>query len=228
MGEEIHQQLITQAEIHAGQQPADTSIAQQQPTTQPTLSAATQRIASRKTRHTDPIKADWKVKLNDETQVLIISDSNFKNLPEEDIPENWQVDIFPGANFATLANVIKKLPSNKIEHLITSVGINNRTGNFQKKTNRETGLISEACATLTATVHAVGVSFSPELQETEQENLVQINRRLRQIFTNRYIQPLKPEETATVPEDNIHYNTETIRKIWQNITSHMDKQPKNF
>lgn len=223
----VNHQLRILAEVHAEQSTSQTPVAQQPSATQPTFSAAAQRNTTRKTRHEGKIKADWKVKVNDDTKVLIITDSNFKNLPEEDIPQNWQVEIFPGATFATMANVIKKLPSDKIEHLITSVGINNKAGDFKKTTYREAGRISEACATLTATVHAVGVSFSPNLHQTEQENLKQINQRLRQIFTNRYIQPLKPEETAT-SADNIHYTTETIKQIWRNITSHVGKQSKNF
>lgn len=225
-------ELIIQAEIHAEEGLSQTFIVQEpalqpdrprHPTTPPPDTSRNQR---KKTRHSNPIKADWRVTLNEDTKVLVLTDSNFKYLPEDDIPPNWQVDIFPGASFSTLANVITKLPPNKIEHLVTSVGINNRKADFKKTTYREAGRVSEACATLTAQVHAVGISYSSDLQQSEQDNVSQINQRLRHIFASRYIKPLKPEDTIT-PEDDIHYNTETTKTIWKNIIEHVSERTKN-
>src|SRR6218665_1150100 len=97
---------------------------------------------------------------------------------------------------------------------------------FKKTTYREAGRVSEACATLTAQVHAVGISYSSDLQQSEQDNVNQINQRLRHIFASRYIKPLKPEDTIT-PEDDIHYNPETTKTIWKNIIEHVSERTKN-
>ena len=121
--------------------------------------------------------------------------------------------------------MIRKLPEDKIDHMVTSVGINNRSKDFQKTTDREANRICEACSGSTS--HAVGVSFSQNLDASHQENLVLINSHLRQIHVDQYIEPMTPEETTTNP-DNIHYTTETLRKIFRNITSHTGMQPKNL
>jgi len=115
-----------------------------QPTHRASSTLPNKLQGKRKTIHTQPIKAQWKVRPYKDTQVLPLTD--FRNLHEEDIPENWQAEVFRGATVALLSAVIRKLPEDKIDHMVTSVGINNRSKDFQKTTDREANRICEACS----------------------------------------------------------------------------------
>lgn len=180
----------------------------------------------RKTVHGAQTKHFWRVALRPETATLVISDSNLALVEEDDIPDDWQLEIFSGAQFANAAKLIKDLPIDRPAEIITSVGVNHRKWDFGKSTYRETQRIREATRERQGNLHALGVAFNKTLPASEQTNLQRTNDRLKQIYGNNFIDPLQPDAVHT-EEDGIHHTQATTKRVWHTLLAHMNIQPKN-
>lgn len=165
--------------------------------------------------HVGISKPFWKVKVRPETETLVISDSNLKLVEAADIPENWQLDVFGGAKFGHVAQIIKNLGNKAPKRIVTSVGINHRNHTYAT-INRESCRVREAAQNRTSEFFAVGVATPGTLPPSEEEALQRTNERLLQTYTDKYIQPPTGNRVRT-GDDGIHYTTETTKTVWNNI-----------
>jgi len=181
---------------------------------------------TRKTIHGPHAKHFWKVDLRPDTTTLVISDSNLARVEEEDIPQEWQLEVFSGAQFRHAAKLLQLLPRDNPTHIITSIGLNHRDWDFTKSTYRETHRIHEANRDRQGYLHAVGVAHSTSLTSPEKDNLQLINNRLKQIYGGHFVNPLSPDAVQT-ERDGIHHNQETTKMVWQSLLTHINTIEKN-
>ena len=176
--------------------------------------------------HSGNDKASWKVDLRPDTLSLIISDSNFKHLSESDIPAHVQLESFSGANYRNTLNLISKLPDNRLDNLVISIGINHKDELFKTRTAPAMTIFMETCAGKAREITAVGVSINPYLAEAHRDNLSEINNRLQHITHNKYVKPLSSHQINT-GRDMVHYTRETQLDILHRILQQVNTTPKN-
>lgn len=159
-----------------------------------------------------------KVRFQPNTATVIISDSNLKKVPESFIPDDWQLEVLPGAKFDHIVNCINDLPQTETHDIVIAVGINHRTSDLTT-TLSQMDRIEELKTKMGHRLHALGVSVGNNIPQQEATTVCAINNRLHEIFREDYIPPLDDEETDTDP-DNIHYTQATTEMIWGSIVSH--------
>lgn len=177
---------------------------------------ATQR--PKKTRHNKEAPA---IILRPETKAIIIGDSNLKNIPEDIIPNQWQVEVLPGALISHVIHAVDNLPERPVD-IIMSVGINHRDWDFKERTYGELTKFRELVTKRGHNLRTVGIGINPEFDDLTQQNLRDINLRLFAIFKDRYISPLPSEDVFTT-NDNIHYTEETAGKLLGSIVNHINR-----
>jgi len=107
----------------------DTQVSEEKMNPKRTLSTAPNKSAKANygkfTEHRCSPKNAWSVSVADNTTTLIIGDSNMRKI--QNIPEDWEAHVFPGAYLSHASNIINKLPEfNNLRTIIVAVGINNR------------------------------------------------------------------------------------------------------
>jgi hypothetical protein len=83
-----------------------------------------------KTIHNSTFKSCWNINLNENTETLVIADSNMRTIHRANIPKDWQLEVFPGMKLGHLANVINNLSlnsDNRLTHIVLCAGINERS-----------------------------------------------------------------------------------------------------
>ena len=171
---------------------------------------------ARKTKHKKDAPA---IALLQDTSTIILGDSNLKNIPEDSIPAQWQVEVLPGAHFSHIIQAVDCLPEKPMD-IIVSVGINHMDWSYKERTYGEICKLRDLATKRGHNLHAVGVSINPLLDAYRQQNLKDINQQLSRIFRDNYIGPLRGSEISTY-NDNIHYDEGTVKKIWGSIVSHI-------
>lgn len=143
---------------------------------------------------------------------LILGDSNVSRFPPYNIP-HLQIDSFPGATFLHLRGVLDKLePDSKVQILILSLGINNRTQKSPETSIAELRKLMTVAKSKfpQATVWVPIISFSRSLPRKEQNHLHVINRF---IHTHCLSLPELPRSMFTVERDGIHWSHATAGRL---------------
>lgn len=182
----------------------------------------------RYTLHPPNLKSSWNVTLRPDTRCLIISDSNFKRLGEEDIPQSFQLECFSGATFTNALQVIQNLPSGQLDFLVVSIGINHKEDDCTSRTVPAATKFLAICLLKAKEVLAVGVSVNPNFPVHIQDNLMELNANLLDLVSSDcYILPLPSNKVSTDRLDLVHYTRDTQTHILRNIVKHMDNMTKN-
>jgi len=173
--------------------------------------------------HLDKVKAHWSLNIKQQTQTVVIADSNFRMVKK--LPADWEVHVYPGMSLIQARNLVASsscLNTNRaLKNIIVSVGINNRGWSF----NNVLPDINKLFISLERTDRAgyfVGVSIPPRIPETEKDVIRKLNDHAKQRFGSYFINELAPDEVSVCPKDKykIHYDQDTLDKICLGITNH--------
>jgi len=169
--------------------------------------------------HDSTNKAKWGISPRPNTKCVVISDSNMRKA--NNIPNGWEVHVFPGAKLNHAAEIIKKLgPAKGLEKLVISVGINNRDWNSTNITTDVNKVYSTAEKSKIS-AYFVGVSAPPTLNDKQKSAINDLNKQALKRFGNRnYISPT--DKVSVDPSDSfgIHYDIGTVNGIFTNIKKH--------
>ena len=155
----------------------------------------------------DPLKID------SDAKILLVGDSNLKNFTS--VPKDWQVVCMPGLSTSQLTSHLKKSPiPDTLEHIIISVGINDRT-------TSDTKALEQCLLTAKNTgkhVHFCNIVFSDALTKLQINNLQSFNRLARNTSGVQFV-PMDLENPSF--SDYIHFDLPTANTIFETIISHI-------
>ena len=176
-----------------------------------------------KFKHVEKNKNAWQISIvKKNTNTVVIADSNLKLY--RNIPQDWEIHVFPGAKFHHITNIIKTMPSDtNIKNVIVHVGINHRAEPWEFTIHNLNRLINLTKRKTYAT-HFVGISI-PNTKRPNKEitQMNRINNHLQTtVGTKHYITPLDTKQVCVSPSDTslIHYNQTTVDKISSLIYNH--------
>lgn len=184
-------------------------------------SAATMKTQYGVTVHDREKKEQWQITLRADTDTLLIGDSNVRDA--RNFPTSWQVHSLPGARFAHVNAVLRKLtPTQQLRHVIIQVGINHRahpasvyTPEVEEMLNLLTGLEVYG--------FFVGVSTATSLLQCERDNIDALNEMMESAFTELFVKPLPSDQVGIKRHDSygIHYDISTVDKVIRSISEHV-------
>lgn len=167
-------------------------------------------------------KYTWSLtSINANTRTLLITDSQFRNL--KDVPQSWEVHVFPGASLTHAASILKSLPAKRnVERIVLHVGINNKGWAEENNRHDLNKLLLSAKRTGVET-HFCGVSIPRGLSAKEKASLTQLNEHAAAKFAQKnFIAPLETNQVSVDPRDifGIHYDQNTLSKVIEKINAH--------
>jgi hypothetical protein len=106
--------------------------------------------------HRERPKSDWRVRLKESTQFLLITDDNIKLHGE--IPANWEAHIFQEAHLSNITNVINNLKvTNRLGALLLAVGWYDRE-RAESNMRKEVNALAFACNKLKVEIRFFGIT----------------------------------------------------------------------
>ena len=172
--------------------------------------------------HQSTNKLEWNLTMPmRDTKIFVIADSNFRNITS--LPTSWEIHVFPGMKLEQAIQLVNSINigPHHIDHILVSVGINNR--NYSPvSSNAELGKLYAALSRGNYKGHFLGVSIPRSLPKNEQSNLLSLNQSAARKFQPYYIQPLLQDQVSVSPTDKfqIHYDIETLVKISSKINAY--------
>jgi hypothetical protein len=167
--------------------------------------------------HQREIKTLWEIKPMENTDTIIIGDSNLTMASQ--IPENVEVHAFPGMLFQHATAVLNKLPkrNNKIK-VILAVGINHRDWSWEDLEPEMEGL-HRTLTDVNADIYLAGVPLHNKLNTEQRGILTRLNNRMKEWQTGNFISPILAEDVEVSPTDRyrIHHTQETTNKVMQSF-----------
>jgi len=169
-------------------------------------------------------KLCWQLNIKKMPHTVIMADSNFR--PARNIPGDWEVHVFPGANIAHATKMLDatKFPDS-VKNVVVAVGINNKSGKFDMSTKPELDKLWTATKKWGPRIkmHFLGISTSNQ-SPTTTENIKKINEFAKQHWERNFI-PSLPENQVTIsPSDpfRIHHDIETVDRVINSIKIHLN------
>ncbi|GAA6073385.1 uncharacterized protein LOC124382477 [Tachysurus ichikawai] len=153
---------------------------------------------------------DWKLTVR--RKWLVVGDSNLSRIPSFKNPD-LQIESYPGATFRHMEAVINKnTPSNDVEHVILSLGINGRMQNAKDTAIKQMQAALRAAKDKfpLAQIWVPEVNFSGRLPTKEQTQLTILNRH---ISANLKHIPALPRSEFHTESDNIHWTADTAKNM---------------
>ena len=156
--------------------------------------------------------------LPETTKTLVITDSCFRPIPEQHVPDEWLLSITPGLKIreATMM-VAHELKNPRVHTIIVSVGINNRDDTHK---NIEKDLDHLQRMTEVATSKGVEIFFNTiaynkdNLTILEEITIEALIKKIQDCLgPNRILPTIPPEEVRTKP-DGIHPTPDSMAAIW--------------
>jgi hypothetical protein len=126
--------------------------------------------------HDSLIKNGWAVKnVHPATRTLVIADSQFRHIRE--VPESWEIHVFPGANLSHANAIVNRLGSRKgsLQTVVTHVGINNRGCNWENSAYVDINKLMCSLEKMATKAVFCGVSIPEGLTPKEKDLLEKIN-----------------------------------------------------
>ena len=161
-------------------------------------------------------------------KILVLGDSNLARITESPLP-NIQIESYPGAKFHNILSVLgraKNQTSLKIpEHVILSVGINNRTQNIFNTTipNLKSLLAKAHRVFPNSKIHIAQVNYSQNLPREECCHLSLINDFLEKHSGNMAVLPkISTQALKVVTGDPVHYTSNTANTILRHWMAHLN------
>jgi hypothetical protein len=190
---------------------------------QPDMQGKLERIARQVpglTVHSSGQKSAWKVKLAPNTRVILVGDSNLREV--KSVPQDWEVHAFPGARFGHLIEAFSELENSRPRHLeciYIQAGINHRDDRLVPMKVME-NLVSHL-RRYCARVGFVGVAYSSRLPGPARLRIDALNDAAKDVF-GLFVKPMHSREVGVKPEDrdSIHYDSDTVGRIVQSVVSY--------
>ena len=161
-------------------------------------------------------------------KILIIGDSNLAKITESPLP-NIQIESFPGAKFHHISTILERAKNSKTrkipEHVILSVGINNRNQNISNTSipNLKTLLAKTQRVFQNSKIHIAQINYSQKLPLAEYCGLSLINDYLAKHSGNAAVLPKFPNQTLkTESGDPVHYTSQTANAILRHWMVHLN------
>lgn len=151
-------------------------------------------------------------------KILILGTSNLSSITESPLP-NIQIESYPGArvlHFSTLLDKAEKNRKFEPEHVIISVGMNDKNNNPNTTTIPNLGkLLAKAKSVFpNSKIYMPQVTYSDRLHPNECSNLQTINKFIAQISEPiTAITKLPGRVGLRRPDDPVHYDKSTANKI---------------
>lgn len=161
-------------------------------------------------------------------KILIIGDSNLTKITQSPLP-NIQIESYPGAKFNHIQTILdraKNFKSCKIpEHVILSVGINNRNQNIYNTAipNLKTLLAKAQRVFPNSKLHIAQINHSQKMSREECCQLSIINDYLVKVSGNVAVLPkISTQAVKTVSGDPVHYTDKTANAILCHWMQHLN------
>jgi len=170
--------------------------------------------------HDNTSKSRWKLVIKNSPSTVLVTDSNFRLAHDIPIPDDWEIHVYPGNNFAHTTNILKTATiPDCVKNVILAVGINNKEWKFETSTRPDLNKMVVEAKKMKPSVHFLGVStVDPPA------SIKMINESGRRNFGDKFI-PALPEDQVTIsPIDplGIHVDKVTVQKIINSIKDHLN------
>jgi len=181
----------------------------------PSLHAISKTVArvSGLVTHSRGSKTDWAISLAQEVQVLVIGDSNLRDVVS--VPPWWEVHVFPGARMGHVIGACSLLLSAKprdLKVVFIQIGVNHR---------EDTSLPIQHMKILVRNLRAsgvqaafVGVSYDSQLPGRQRIQLDELNQAAKDEF-DHYVPSLHPRHVTIRQGDKygIHHDRDTVGRV---------------
>jgi hypothetical protein len=221
--EETQSFHVQAASTTASIQPTTTVTAPVESTIQLQTSNANAKKQRLPKKTTIESKKDLIFTIPEDTNVLVVGDSNLRNTEEDLIPDGMHVLVLPGAGILRATQAIKALPNHTLGQIILAVGLNDR-GSAMEKINEDISFMRETVLVQKRRLTTVGISINQNLPQHERDTMKEINRFL-QYNSECYV--AGRTDVTCRENDQIHYSENTRKDIWASIVRNAFFPPKN-
>jgi hypothetical protein len=157
--------------------------------------------------------------------ILIIGDSNLSTMKyvKASVADKIQIISYPGANFSNLYDIFKKQmkPIPKVDYLIMSIGINNRSQNAQSTANKKISSLYYQAHTTFPNAKLFYPSIGNNLSSTwEKQNLKDFEKHWRS-FKTPPVTILPSISVIETSRDGIHWTTRTAKNLLNQWLDHL-------
>lgn len=151
--------------------------------------------------------------INEDTECIILTDSNGAAINTDKIPEKVEVHVARGLQ---LQNVPRTIPRNqgKPKTLVVQAGVNNHNNPL---THNDIEKVKKDCANSGYKVFFVEIPIPPKLREEEEQNLIKMTAMAKNIFGQNFYIPLPAK--LQVGSDGYHLTTESANTIFDTIVN---------
>jgi hypothetical protein len=161
-------------------------------------------------------------------KILIIGDSNLAKINQSPLP-NIQIESYPGAKCHHISAILERAKNKKTckipEHVILSVGINNRNQNVHNTSipNLKTLLAKTQRVFSNSKIHIAQINYSQKLPLVECCSLSIINDYLDKYPGTAAVLPkISTQTLKTESGDPVHYTSQTANAILCHWMAHLN------
>jgi len=167
-------------------------------------------------------KDEWKIVPADETQVLVMGDSNLKKFTQ--IPRGWEVHCLPGAKLQHVNKALEDLlprRSDKLSIVYVQAGINHRdqpTAAYRQQIEKLTRTNSQT----STHIAFVGVPTPTTLSRQQRDNIEALNEMMSSALIDQYVEPIRSQQVEIIKDDfyQIHHTAYTAKTVLSSIRKH--------
>ena len=169
--------------------------------------------------HTKQDKDGGVFEIKDDCPVLVIGDSQVKNLI---LNPRFQVESFSGGRYPWITEVVPNLDlPDSLDHIVLAVGINDRDANFSQVTGPTLRTCLDSLRTTRRKIHFLGIDLPQNFTREQEDQVKRINRLAAELVGEDFY--IKPDEYfATVEDDGLHYDEDTLKDISNRMKHHFD------
>jgi hypothetical protein len=169
-------------------------------------------------------KGTWALNMKTDAKILVLGDSNLRKI--NNIPDHWEVHVYPGVRLGHLAKLIDKGHiRSSVTDVVIQVGINHRDCNFRSTTSPELDQLRGTLHKHRIRAHYVEISFNELVLPAYQvKNIQRLNETALRLFgIHRYIKALSPNQILIEPGDpyRTHHTRTTVDYIRDTIQAHL-------
>lgn len=196
--------------------PSTTASAEKTPS--PATTPSQPRVVPRRYTTSCKTKSDWTLQVRGSPKTIVISDTSMEK--GRNIPEDWELHVFPGAYLRDASNVLHtaELPES-IENIVLVVGANNVSWDFEKSTEHDMKRLMNQKKLPGKRLHFVGIPTPARSQHVDNIRKMNECAQLLLGFDN-FIQPATQNQVGTITMFDPHYIPD---KIMENIKNHLPK-----
>ena len=182
--------------------------------TVPTTTAKPSRITAIKNK-VQPIE------ILSDTTTVIISDGSLLNASEVDLYPGWQLIALPGCELNTIAIKAAHITTYHKVKVIIAAGLHHRGGSYHEDTDATLHYVASRIKQ-GHRIFFLGHSIDANLKTDEQNNIINFNKKLEEMFEDNFIHPCPPELTHSTT-DLLRYDTSTVKYTLRFILAFMNE-----